>query len=43
MADVQFSEWQKFCYEALMEIDLEKLGQRIRVAEEVIYRRIDEL
>jgi hypothetical protein len=43
MADVQFSEWQKFCYEALMEIDLEKLGERIRVAEEAIYRRITEL
>ena len=43
MADVQFCEWQKFYYEALMEIDLKKLGQRIRVAEEAIYRRINEL
>jgi hypothetical protein len=25
MADVQFSQWQKFCYEAWMEIDLEKV------------------
>jgi hypothetical protein len=43
VADLQFPGWQKFYYEALIEIDLEKLGQRMRVAEEAIYRRINEL
>jgi hypothetical protein len=40
---LQYPGWQKLCQEALIEIDKDKLKERVAAAEAVVFRRLQEL
>jgi hypothetical protein len=40
---LQYPSWQKLCQEALIELDLEKLKERVAAAETAIFLRFQEL
>jgi hypothetical protein len=39
----QYPGWQKLCQEALIEIDKDKLKERVAAAEAAVFRRLQEL
>jgi hypothetical protein len=40
---LQYPGWQKLCQEALIEIDKDRLKERVAAAEAVVFRRLQEL
>jgi hypothetical protein len=40
---LKFPKWQKLCQEALVELDPEKLKERVSIAEAAVYVRLQEL
>lgn len=40
MDDMQYPEWQRFCHEALVELDKDKLPERVAAAEAAIGSRL---
>ncbi len=40
---LKFPKWQKLCQEALVELDPEKLKERVLIAEAAVYVRLQEL